>query len=126
MRLNNYSFYCPECTIQLDTNGVIHLKTERLNGGKGDIFLSTTFGSYEYKHDPPIQFNDHELIEFSCPNCNSLLHSALKPDFVCLLMRVEHQFDFEILFSREAGVQKTYVVTEDGIECYGKDCEIVN
>ena len=125
MRLSNYDFYCPECTARLDTNGAIHLKTERLNGDRGDIFLSTTFGNYGYKHDPAIQFNDKELIEFSCPSCNSLLHSSLKPRFVCITMRVEEQFDFEILFSREFGVQRTYVVTEDGIECYGKDCESV-
>jgi hypothetical protein len=39
-------------------------------------------------------------------------------------MRVENKFDFEILFSRIASEQKTFLVTEDGVECYGKDCEV--
>jgi hypothetical protein len=124
MRLSDYSFHCPACKSRLDTNGVIHLKTERLNGDKGDIFLSTTFGNYGYKHDPDVNFDVGELIEFSCDNCNSLLHSAIKPNFVNMIMRVENKFDFEILFSRKAGIQKTYVVTEDGIESYGRDANL--
>jgi len=124
MRLSDYSFYCPECKSRLDTNGVIHLKTQRLNGDQGDIFLSTTFGNYGYKHDPDVEFEMGELIEFSCHSCNSLLHSVIKPDFVNMIMRVESQFDFEILFSRKAGIQKTYVVTEDGVESYGRDSNI--
>jgi len=121
MRLSDYSFYCPECKSKLDTNGVIHLKTERENGDEGDMFLSTTFGNYGYKHDPKVEFEKNELVEFSCPHCNSSLHSPIKKNFVNMIMRVESKFDFEILFSRRAGVQKTYIVTEDGIESYGKD-----
>jgi uncharacterized protein YlaI len=123
MKLSEYNFYCTECTSKLDTKGIIHLKTERLNGDRGDIFLSTTFGNYEYKHAPLIEFNNHELVEFCCPNCHSSLHSLTKPNYISLTMRVENKFDFEILFSRESGVQKTYIVTEFGMECYGKDCE---
>ena len=120
MRLNKYDFFCPECSQRLDTNGVIHLKTTRENGDIGDIFLSTTFGNYGYKHDPKVDFTKDELVDFSCPGCGSNLHSNLKPEFVTLTMRVEKQFDFEILFSRKSGIQKTYIVTEDGVESYGK------
>lgn len=124
MRLSKYDFYCPNCNGRLDTNGVIHLNTKRTNGDKGDIFLSTTFGNYGYKHDPPIDFERNELINFYCSSCKSDLKSSEKPDYVNLIMRVENQFDFEILFSRKSGVQKTYIVTEDGVECYGSDCEV--
>ena len=124
MKLDTYDFYCPECDNQLDEKGVIHLKTLRKNGDIGDIYLSTNFGDYKYRHEPPTNFEENELVEFSCPKCNSMLHSMHKPNFVCMTMRVEKKFDFEILFSRKSGVQKTYIVTEDGVECYGKDCEI--
>lgn len=122
MRLNKYDFYCPKCDERVDTNGVIHLKTKRKNGDEGDIFLSTTFGNYGYKHNPDVEFEKNELVDFSCSKCSQDLVSNEHPDFVTLLMRVENQFDFEILFSRRAGIQKTYIITEDGLECYGCDC----
>ncbi len=124
MNLDKYSFYCTECKNQLDVDGVIHLKTLRLNGDEGEIHLSTSFGNYNFKHYPKVLFDKNELVEFSCPECNSLLHSALKPNFVNMIMRVESKFDFEILFSRQAGIQKTYIVTEDGVESYGRDANV--
>jgi len=121
MRLDKYDFYCPKCKSKLNDSGIIHLKTERQSGEVGDMYLSTTFGNYGYSHLPKIEFNPNELIEFLCPKCDSNLKSITKPEFVSMLMKVEHKFEFEILFSRKAGIQKTFVVTEDGIECYGKD-----
>lgn len=124
MNLEKYSFYCTQCKNQLDVDGVIHLKTLRGNGEVGEIHLSTSFGNYNFKHIPKVSFEKNELVEFSCPSCNSLLHSPIKHNFVNIIMRVESKFDFEILFSRRAGVQKTYIVTEDGIESYGRDADI--
>ena len=121
MNLSKYSFFCTDCKVQLDVEGVIHLKTQRKNGESGEMHLSTSLGNYKFKHFPDVKFNDGELVEFSCPHCSSVLHSSIKPNFVNMIMRVEKQFDFEILFSRLAGVQKTYIVTEDGIESYGED-----
>ena len=83
---------------------------------------TTTFGNYQYKHNPPIDFERNEFLNFYCPKCKTDLKSIQKPEYVSLLMRVENQFDFEILFSRKSSVQKTYIVTEDGVECYGSDC----
>lgn len=124
MTFNEYDFYCPKCSSQLDVNGLIHLKTERSNGDKGNVYLSVKLGDYDYKHEPEVDFDDQELVSFSCPSCKNILHSTKKPNFVALTMRVEKQFDFELLFSRKFGIQKTYLVTEDGIECYGKDCNV--
>lgn len=124
MNFEKYNFYCPNCKSQLDADQVILLKTRRDNGSKGEIHLSTSFGNYNFQHYPKVEFNDNELINFSCPKCDTLLHSGVKPKFVNLIMRVENQFDFEILFSRVAGVQKTYIVTEDGIESFGRDANV--
>jgi len=123
MNLDKYSFYCPECENQLDINGIVHLKTERQNGDVGEIHLSTKFGDYNFTHFPKTKFDQNELVEFSCPHCSSRLHSSIKPKFVNMIMRVEKKFDFEILFSRQAGCYKTYIVTEDGIESYGRDAD---
>ena len=126
MTFEKYNFYCPNCKSQLDSESVILLNTTRSNGNCGEIHLSTSFGNYNFHHYPKIEFEKNEIINFSCPKCNVSLHSDLKPKFVNLIMRVEQQFDFEILFSREAGIQKTYIVTEDGIESFGRDANVVD
>jgi transcription initiation factor IIE alpha subunit len=124
MNFEKHNFYCPNCKSQLDSDNVIQLKTTRTNGNQGEIHLSTSFGNYNFHHYPKVTFEKNEMINFLCPKCDTLLHSSLKPKFVNLIMRVENQFDFEILFSREAGVQKTYIVTEDGIESFGRDANV--
>ncbi|MFK8036869.1 MAG: hypothetical protein AB8B74_01160 [Crocinitomicaceae bacterium] len=120
MKLEKYNFFCTNCKHQLDDKGTIHLKTERENGDNGDMYLSTSFGTYSYKHKPEIAFLDNELVNFYCPDCNSDLKSEKFPKFVKMIMRVENNFEFEILFSRKAGMHKTYIVTEDGVESYGE------
>ncbi|MDX1350400.1 MAG: hypothetical protein R3279_09145 [Putridiphycobacter sp.] len=120
MDLKKYSFYCPKCNHQLDESGSIHLKSERQNGDKGDMYLSTTFGTYAYKHVPEVVFQKNEVVDFFCPACHANLQSEAYPEYTIMTMRVEEKFDFEILFSRQAGMHKTYIVTEDGVESYGE------
>lgn len=120
MKLEQYNFFCPACHHQLDVKGEIHLKTERQNGDKGDMYLSTSFGTYSYQHIPEVAFLKNESVEFYCPDCHSNVKSEKHPKFVTMMMRVENKFDFEILFSRKAGIHKTYIVTEDGVESYGE------
>ncbi|MFK8043854.1 MAG: hypothetical protein AB8B72_00060 [Crocinitomicaceae bacterium] len=119
MNLVNYNFYCTNCSSQLDENGNIHLKTVRDNGEIGIMHLSTSFGTYTYTHEPIAVFSGDELVDFFCPKCDFDLQSLNHPEYAALNMRAESQFDFEILFSRKAGMHKTYIITEDGIESYG-------
>jgi len=120
MNLINYNFYCTKCGGQLDENQNINLKTVRTSGEKGVMHLSTSFGSYTYTHEPATKFDDEEFVDFLCPICDGNLQSQKYLDYAALTMKAESQFDFEILFSRMAGMHKTYIVTEDGIESYGK------
>ena len=120
MKLGQYNFFCPKCDSQLDASGRIHLKTERENGDKGDMYLTTTFGSYAYEHVPKVAFLKNELVDFSCPTCQEKLISDTYSDYTIMIMRIEGKFDFEILFSRKAAVHKTYIITEDGVEKYGE------
>lgn len=120
MKLEKYNFYCPKCSHQLDEEGSIHLLTERQNGDSGNMYLSTSFGTYSYKHEPDIVFLKNELVDFFCPSCKANIKSEEYPDYTIMTMRVEGKFDFDILFSRKAGMHKTYIVTEDGVESYGE------
>ena len=120
MNLEKYNFFCPGCEHQLDESGRIHLKSERDNGEKGEMYLSTNFGTYSYKHEPEVHFSANELVDFFCPHCHASLRSKTYQEYTMMTMRVENKFDFEILFSRKAGMHKTYIVTEDGVESYGE------
>lgn len=120
MELNNYKFFCPHCDHHLDESGEIHLHTLRKNGDEGEMFLSTSFGSYSFTHVPPIVFLKNEYVSFSCPACHVNLDANDYPNYILLKMKVEGQFDFELLFSKKAGIHKTYIITEDGIEQYGE------
>ncbi|MGV6861500.1 MAG: hypothetical protein ACWA41_06995 [Putridiphycobacter sp.] len=123
MKLDKYEFYCPDCHQRLDENNEIHLKINNPNDGRVDIFLSTSLGNYEKRTQPEISFNNGDYLDFHCPHCESKIHAKDRDKFVHLIMKVENKFDFDILFSRVAGEQKTFLVTEDGVECYGNDCE---
>lgn len=116
--IHKYDILCPSCRTKLNDGTKLSLTTERENGDKGKIHLSTTIGNYSYTHEPPIIFEIGEMVSFFCPACNTNLNSKEFDNYALLKMKVRDSIEFEILFSRKAGVQKTYLVTEDGIETY--------
>lgn len=120
MDIRDCNFHCPHCTHQLNSDGFITLSTKRSNGEEGTIRLATSFGNYEYSHEPEVKFTDGELVAFTCPSCRNQVHSDKYKDYAMIKMQVNDKIVFDILFSREAGKRKTYIVTEDGIESYSE------
>lgn len=116
--IQKYDFHCPHCDSKLDKNNEIILLTKRSNGDMGEIMMSASVGNYSYKHSPANAFDNGELVTFQCTNCKADLDAEDYPDYAKLIMKVEKDIQFDVLFSRRAGVQKTYLVTEDGIETY--------
>lgn len=116
--ISDYAFHCPHCDAALKIQDNIVLKTVRTNGEEGKILMATTVGNYKYTHEPDISFDAGEVVEFRCPSCNKSLNSEEFDKYALLKMKVEETMEFEVLFSRQAGVQKTYLITEDGIETY--------
>ena len=116
--ISKYNFHCPLCHAHLNQKDKITLKTIRLNGEEGEIQMDTTVGNYEYVHTPEVQFEPGEIVDFVCPACNKTLNSKEFKNYAMLKMHVDENIIFEVLFSRQAGVQKTYLITEDGIESY--------
>ena len=119
MDIKKFIFSCPYCDGILSQNGVIRLKTERTNGDIGEINLSTSFGNYKYDHVPVVTFEKGEIVEFICPHCDTNLDSEEYLHFAQVKMKVDENIEFDVIFSRKAGLRKTYVITEDGIESYG-------
>ena len=90
----------------------------RVNGEEGLISLSTSVGNYSFKHEPEVDFEAGEVVSFLCTSCDTELNSEEFETYAKLVMVVDENIEFDILFSRKAGVQKTYLITEDGIETY--------
>lgn len=116
--IKDYDFHCPHCRAKLNTNGFIILKTKRDNGDIGEIRMAASIGNYEYTHEPPAAFEAGEVVDFACTSCDHSLNSDEFDNYAQLKMKVDANIEFDILFSRKAGVQKTYLITEDGIESY--------
>lgn len=120
MEIKDCKFHCPHCSELLSRDGEIVLNTKRPNGQEGFISLATTFGNYSYSHKPDIPFAAGEVVAFSCPACKNQVHSDKYKDYALIKMHVSDSIIFDVLFSREAGKRKTYIVTEDGIESYSE------
>ncbi|MBD3637305.1 MAG: hypothetical protein HUJ25_08140 [Crocinitomicaceae bacterium] len=116
--MTQYAFHCPSCGAHLNRNEKIVLKTRRSNGDEGEIEMSTSVGNYEYQHNPDVLFSPGEIVDFICTSCNAELNSKEFENYALLNLKVAENIVFDVLFSRQAGVQKTYLVTEDGIETY--------
>lgn len=121
MNINEHTFHCPHCSVRLNADQELTLNTQRQNGDIGKIFLHTKFGNYAYRHVPEVQFAPGEIVAFQCPQCNRDVHSEKYKDFAMLKMQVTEKIVFDVLFSREAGKKRTYIVTEDGIESYSDE-----
>lgn len=116
--IQKFDFHCPKCDFKLNQNNEIVLTTLRSNGDLGKMMMSTSVGNYSYKHIPEKAFDNGELVSFQCTNCEANLDAKEFEDYAQLIMKVDENIQFDILFSRRAGVQKTYLITEDGIETY--------
>jgi hypothetical protein len=90
----------------------------RENGETGEIQMDTKIGSYSYRHSPETSFVAGEVVAFICTSCNESLSSKKYENYALLRMKVDKNIEFDVLFSRVAGIQKTYLITEDGIETY--------
>ncbi|UKN02532.1 hypothetical protein K6119_03230 [Paracrocinitomix mangrovi] len=116
--IQDFNFHCPYCSANLNQGKLVVLNTKRENGDKGVISLDATVGNYEYTHVPEVEFTPGELVDFICPHCNVPLNSKEFEKYALLKLKVDDKISFEVLFSRQSGVQKTYMITEDGIESY--------
>lgn len=116
--ISNFDYHCPYCTEKLKKSGEIVLKTIRNNGSEGIIRMATSIGDYGYAHEPQIDFELGEMVDFYCPFCDKNLNSEEYNNYALLKLYVREGIQFDVLFSRKAGVHKTYLITEDGIETY--------
>ena len=124
MNRDAFTYKCPHCNDILNTNDHVHFVV-REHSNSYDIYLSAEVGDYNYQVKPEISFETGTELEFFCPHCNENLKCEKYPDFVSIKLVISHAVDFEVLFSRKIGEQATYIITQDGVEKYGADKEVL-
>lgn len=117
--LNDYDYYCPKCKEKLSKGNHVVFNIKKPNKEEGMLYLNPQPGTYEFKCEPEMSFEDGELVEFYCPHCKNSLISTKYEKFVEIVLKVTDQVFIDVFFSRIYGVHKTYVGIEDFENEYG-------
>lgn len=119
MILNQYNYHCPKCNNLLNKDNKVLLNLIRKNGEKAQIFLNPKPHSYDAQCVPDISFNEKEIVDFECPQCNNSLQSDEYHKFIRIILKVTDGVLFDVFFSRVYGEHRTFVGIEDFKEEYG-------
>jgi len=77
-------------------------------------------GNYSSIKHPQFHFEEGERVDFFCPICMQSLDAAMDENLVHVVMIDKLQTEHEIYFSRIAGEQRTYQISEEGIKSTGE------
>ncbi|MBN1946055.1 MAG: hypothetical protein JW797_10285 [Bradymonadales bacterium] len=115
----SWIYRCPHCNARLNPHDTIILV-----GARGGQRILAGFhpepGNYEIFFPPEVELTEGERWDFSCPVCGADLVSDQNEN-LCVLHAIQDDQESQVVFSRIAGEQATYVVREGAIsERHGK------
>jgi len=112
---------CPHCGGYLNVAGHIIFSVNKSNKKKGLILLSPQIGNYTSDKHKEFNLAKGEAVAFFCPMCQKTLTSDIDENLVHVRMHEGAGKEFDIYFSRIAGEQSTYQVSDDEFFKAGKD-----
>ena len=115
------TFICPKCKGYLNVGNNVIFTIKNPKHPYGIILLSPTLGDYNYIINPSYKVDSGEEYDFFCPMCRKSLSVSGIDNLVKVIMIGEDQKEHFVVFSRRAGEQCTYKITDDAIENYGAD-----
>jgi hypothetical protein len=118
----NYS--CPYCESYLRIWNNIIFTVRFANGTKqGILLLNPHLGDYTCTMHTELDIQEGELIDFFCPVCDkSLSAHDINDKLVRVIMTDEENKQFDVYFSRVAGEESTFKISDNNIIAkYGKD-----
>jgi hypothetical protein len=77
-------------------------------------------GNYTSIKHPKFRFEEGERVDFFCPICMQSLDADLDENLVHVVMLDEHKKEHKIYFSRIAGEQSTYKVSDKEVTACGE------
>lgn len=113
MELNQYSYHCPCCNKNLQTENGIKLKINKSNVSLGYIYLNPNIGNYEYKMIGDFNLINNLKYDFFCPICEEDITSEKCDLYSKLTLKIFEGITFDLLFSKVFGDHKTLIVTEE-------------
>ena len=117
--ISQYDYYCPKCDEQLSQNNQVLFNVQRSNREVVKLYLDPKPRSYKYRCEPWSDFQENEVVNFTCPHCKENLESEKYSNFIKITMKVTDKVLFDVFFSRVYGDHRTYVGIEDFEEEYG-------
>ncbi len=117
--MENY-FICPHCHGHLKVGNHIIFRIRNNKKEFGLILLNPQIGNYESVTHPSFVIEDGDLLDFYCPVCHHSLEADFDPNLTFVRMIDEKNKENDIYFSRIAGEQSTYQVSENKVRKTGK------
>ena len=87
---------------------------------KGLLLLHPEVGNYTSIKHPRFNFREGERIDFFCPLCMDHLDAAIDENLVHVIMIDSQGGEHEVYFSRIAGEQITYQVSDKEVQSTGE------
>lgn len=115
------NFLCPHCDSYLNVAGHIVFSVRKENKQCGLVLLSPHIGNYSSEKNKKFPLHKGESVEFFCPVCHKPLSSDIDENLVHVRMVEDDGREYDIYFSRIAGEQSTYQVSDDEYFEAGKD-----
>lgn len=113
---------CPKCQGHLKINGKIIFSTKTLDNKIGLILIDPQIGVYDYIHHPSFEFLNGEMVDFYCPVCHANLQYKDKlSNLAMVLAKYGKNEIVEVIFSRKAGEQCTFLIKDNQVQQYGRD-----
>ena len=109
-------YLCPHCRGHLRVGEYIVFKIRNARREKGLLLLLPEAGNCSSIKQPQFHYEEGERMDFFCPLCLQHLDTALDESLVQLILIDEQQNEHEIYFSRIAGEQSTFQISEDFIQ----------
>lgn len=113
-------YVCPQCRGHLLVGEYIVFRIRNKRREKGLLLLHPEVGNYSSIKHPKFRFEEGERVDFFCPICMQSLDADLDANLVHVLMIDEQKTEHKIYFSRIAGEQSTYKVSDKEVTASGE------
>jgi len=112
-------YMCPHCRGHLRVGDYIVFKIRNKQREKGLLLLHPEVGNYASIIHPQFNLQEGDRLDFFCPLCLHHLDAALNENLVHVIMIDRDLNEHDICFSRIAGEQSSFKVSE---QCARKTC----
>lgn len=115
------NYICPSCHNYLNVGENVVFQAKAQSGKQGIVMLHPELGNYTLIKHPQFKIKKGEKLEFFCPFCNTMLTSEKNENLVKIIKCCKDHHEWEVLFSKIAGEESTFMLTGENMEYYGKD-----